>query len=79
MRLSPISHSGLSACSGKTSASKRCPCSVPQTQVPAPAGPPRGLGDLQVEANVQVVGVRRVHRSFSGFVAFGVRDHRVRV
>jgi hypothetical protein len=38
MRLSPISHSGLSACSGKTKASKRWPAIVPQTQVPAPAG-----------------------------------------
>src|SRR5207248_2030094 len=37
MRLSPISQSGLSAWSGKRSASKRWPESVPQTQVPAPA------------------------------------------
>ena len=57
MRLSPISHSGLSACSGKTRASKRCPAIVPQTQVPAPAARRELLGDAEVVAQVEVVRV----------------------
>ena len=48
IRLSPSSHSGFSACSGKTKASNRYPAIVPETHVPLPEAPAAYFGDLQV-------------------------------
>ena len=70
MRLSPSSKSGESACSGKTSASKRWPATVPMTQEPPQLL--RGLifvicsvSRIALGSGFRVILVRRHRRFFS--------------